>query len=87
MADEGAPGDWEAVSRAMAGRMRQLRVSQVAVADAAHVSLSTVREIHRNIRQRRRRPYVLAAISRALAWPPDYLDRVLAGERPQPRPE
>jgi hypothetical protein len=80
-------GDWEAVAWAIAGRMRQLRATQAAVVQASGVSLSMLRELEHNIRQRRRKPETLAAISQALSWPPDYLERVLNGERPEPRPE
>ena len=69
--------DWDAVARAIDGRMRELDLTQAQLAASAHVSLETVRELRNNLRPRRRNPRVLAAISEALGWSTDHLASVL----------
>jgi transcriptional regulator with XRE-family HTH domain len=72
--------DWDAVARAIDGRMRERELTQAQLAASAHVSLETVRELRRNLRPRRRNPRVLSAVSEALGWPADHLASVLEGE-------
>jgi transcriptional regulator with XRE-family HTH domain len=72
--------DWDAVARAIDGRMQERDLTQTQLAASAHVSLETVRELRNNLRPRRRNPRVLAAVSEALGWPTDHLAAVLEGE-------
>jgi transcriptional regulator with XRE-family HTH domain len=72
--------DWDAVARAIDGRIRERGLTQAELAASAHVSLETVRELRSNLRPRRRHPRVLAAVSEALGWPTDHLASVLEGE-------
>jgi len=76
--------DWTAVARAISDRMAELRATQMEVAGKARVSLTTLRELQRNINPRRRRPQTLTALSEALGWPPDYLATTLRGENAEP---
>jgi transcriptional regulator with XRE-family HTH domain len=79
--------DWDAVAAAIQNRLAETRMTQMDAASRARLSLTTVRELQHNINPRRRRPQTLAAVSQALGWPPDYLQRVLHGDRPQARDE
>jgi transcriptional regulator with XRE-family HTH domain len=82
---EGPSGeDWDAVAEAVRNRLAETRMTQMDVASRARLSLTTVRELQHNLNPRRRRPQTLAAVSEALGWPPDYLDQVLRGDRPEP---
>ena len=76
--------DWDAVAEAIRHRLAETRMTQMDVASRARLSLTTVRELQHNLNPRRRRPQTLAAVSEALGWPPDYLDQVLRGARPEP---
>jgi transcriptional regulator with XRE-family HTH domain len=76
--------DWDAVADAIRNRLAETRMTQMDVASRARLSLTTVRELQHNLNPRRRRPQTLAAVSEALGWPLDYLDRVLRDERPEP---
>jgi transcriptional regulator with XRE-family HTH domain len=76
--------DWDAVAAAIQNRLAETRMTQMDVASRARLSLTTVRELQRNLNPRRRRPQTLAAVSEALGWPPDYLGQVLRGGRPEP---
>jgi transcriptional regulator with XRE-family HTH domain len=75
---------WDCVAEAMRTRMAETRMTQMDVASRARLSLTTIRELQHNLNPRRRRPQTLAAVSEALGWPSDYLDRVLRGERAEP---
>jgi transcriptional regulator with XRE-family HTH domain len=77
-------GDWNAVAKTIQDRLAETRMTQLDVASRAQLSLTTVRELQHNLNPRRRRPQTLAAVSEALGWPSDYLDRVLRGERAEP---
>ena len=48
--------DWDAVARAIDGRMQERDLTQTQLAASAHVSLETVRELRNNLRPRRRNP-------------------------------
>jgi predicted transcriptional regulator len=48
------------------------------------VSVAVVREIQRHTVERRRSPRTLQALSVALGWDPEYLDRVLNGHAQRP---
>jgi transcriptional regulator with XRE-family HTH domain len=76
--------DWDAVAEAIRNRLTETRMTQMDVASRARLSLTTIRELQHNLNPRRRRPQTLAAVSEALGWPPEYLDQVLRGDRPEP---
>ena len=59
--------------------MAELSVTQLELASKADVSLATVQELSRGL-ARRRYGRTLAAVSSALGWPPDQIERVAAGE-------
>ena len=81
---EGDPEDWAAVARAIGDRVRELGWRQRELAERSHVSAAVVREIQRHTVERRRSPRTLEALSVALGWEPDHLDRVLKGHAQQP---
>jgi transcriptional regulator with XRE-family HTH domain len=80
---EGDPEDWAAVARAISDRVRELGWRQRELAERSHVSAAVVREIQRHTVERRRSPRTLQALSVALGWEPDHLDRVLKGHAQQ----
>jgi transcriptional regulator with XRE-family HTH domain len=80
---EGDPGNWAAVSRAISDRVRELGWRQRELADRSHVSAAVVRELQRHTIERRRSPRTLQALSVALGWEPEHLDRVLTGRAQQ----
>ncbi len=81
---EGDPGNWAAVARAISDRVRELGWRQRELAERSHVSVAVVREIQRHTVERRRSSRTLGALSVALGWEPEYLDRVLKGHAQQP---
>ena len=81
---EGDPEDWAAVALAISGRVRELGWRQRELAERSHVSAAVVREIQRHTVERRRSPRTLEALSVALGWEPEHLDRVLKGHAQQP---
>ena len=81
---EGDPEDWAAVARAISDRVRELGWRQRELAERSHVSAAVVREIQRHTVERRRSPRTLQALSVALGWEPEHLDRVLKGRAQQP---
>lgn len=73
--------DWAAVATAINQRMAEAHVTQMELASRSGVSLATIRELQHNRNPRpRRHPRTLSAISEALGWPPDHLERVRRGE-------
>lgn len=80
---EGDPEDWAAVARAISDRVRELGWRQRELAERSHVSVAVVREIQRHTVERRRSPRTLQALSVALGWEPEHLDRVLKGRSQQ----
>jgi len=74
---EGDPESWAAVARAISDRVRELGWRQRELAERSHVSVAVVREIQRHTVERRRSPRTLQALSVALGWEPEHLDRVL----------
>ena len=80
---EGDPGNWAAVARAISDRVRELGWRQRELAERSHVSVAVVREIQRHTVERRRSPRTLEALSVALGWEPEHLDRVLKGDTQQ----
>jgi len=80
---EGDPGNWAAVARAISGRVRELSWRQRELADRSHVSVAVVRELQRHTVERRRSPRTLEALSVALGWEPEHLDRALKGHAQQ----
>ena len=81
---EGDPENWAAVARAISDRVRELGWRQRELAERSHVSAAVVREIRRHTIERRRSPRTLQALSVALGWEPEHLDRVLKGHPQQP---
>ena len=81
---EGDPENWAAVARAISDRVRELGWRQRELAERSHVSVAVVREIQRHTVERRRSPRTLEALSVALGWEPEHLDRVLKGHSQQP---
>jgi transcriptional regulator with XRE-family HTH domain len=81
---EGDPGNWAAVARAISDRVRELGWRQRELAERSHVSVAVVRELERHTVERRRSPRTLEALSVALGWEPEHLDRVLTGHAQQP---
>jgi transcriptional regulator with XRE-family HTH domain len=82
---EGVPEDWAAVARAISDRVRELGWRQRELAERSQVSLAVVREIQRHTVERRRSRRTLEALSKALGWEPEHLDRVLRGQVRQAR--
>jgi transcriptional regulator with XRE-family HTH domain len=80
---EGDPGNWAAVARAISDRVRELGWRQRELAERSHVSVAVVREIQRHTVERRRSRRTLEALSVALGWEPEHLDRVLKGHTQQ----
>jgi transcriptional regulator with XRE-family HTH domain len=80
---EGDPENWAAVAQAISGRVRELGWRQRELAERSHVSVAVVREIQRHTVERRRSPRTLQALSVALGWEPEHLDRVLKGRSQQ----
>jgi transcriptional regulator with XRE-family HTH domain len=81
---EGDPENWAAVARAISDRVRELGWRQRELAERSHVSVAVVREIQRHTVERRRSPRTLQALSVALGWDPEHLDRVLNGHAQRP---
>lgn len=81
MTPTAADEDWPMVARAITDRMRELRLSQQQLAARAGISTATIRVLQRG--GRRAHDETLAALSRALGWPDDYLLAMLLG-RPVP---
>jgi len=80
---EGDPEDWAAVARVISDRARELDWPQRELAERSHVSVAVVREIQRHTVERRRSRRTLEALSVALGWEPERLDRVLKGHAEQ----
>jgi hypothetical protein len=80
---EGDPEDWAAVARAISGRVRELGWRQRELAERSHVSVAVVRELQWHTVERRSSPRTLEALSVALGWEPEHLDRVLKGHAQQ----
>jgi transcriptional regulator with XRE-family HTH domain len=76
--------DWVAVGEAVSQRMRERGISQKQLAKRSGVSSATIRLIQHHPGAHRHTPRTLEAVSKALDWPPDYLDIVLNG---RPRQE
>jgi transcriptional regulator with XRE-family HTH domain len=81
---EGDTENWAAVARAISDRVRELGWRQRELAERSHVSVAVVREIQRHTVERRRSRRTLEALSVALGWEPECLDRVLKGHAQQP---
>jgi len=74
--------DWQAVADAIAARLVELDMTQSELAQRADVALETVRELHHNLRTRRRSPRTLSVLSQTLGWSDDHLLNLAAGEPP-----
>jgi transcriptional regulator with XRE-family HTH domain len=82
---DGDPENWAAVARAISDRIRELGWRQRELAERSHVSIAVVREIQRHTVERRRSRRTLEALSVALGWEPERLERVLKGLEDQPQ--
>ena len=82
---DGDPENWAAVARAISDRIRELGWRQRELAERSHVSIAVVREIQRHTVERRRSRRTLEALSVALGWEPERLERVLRGLKDQPQ--
>ena len=80
---EGDPENWAAVARAISDRVRELGWRQSELAGRSHVSVAVVREIQRHTVERRRSRRTLEALSVALGWDGEHLDRVLKDQAQQ----
>ncbi len=80
---EGDPEDWAAVARVIGDRVRELGWPQRELAERSRVSVAVVREIQRHTVERRRSRRTLEALSVALGWDREHLDRVLKGQAQQ----
>ena len=80
---EGDPEYWAAVAGAD-GRVRELGWHQRELAECSHVPVAVVREIQWHTVERRCSHSTLEALSVALGWEPEHLDRVLKGPRSSP---
>lgn len=78
--------DWQAVATAISARLTEIDMTQSELAQRADVALETVRELHHNLRARRRSPRTLAALSQALGWPDDHLMTIADGTEPSGDP-
>ena len=72
--------DWDAVATAIRARMAEIDMTQADLAARAGVALMTVRELQHNLTPRRRNARTLAAVSEALGWPGDQIERILGGQ-------
>ncbi len=70
-----------ATGQELTRRMEELGLSQQELAQLAKVSTSTIRKLQRGVQPSYQRSK-LAALSRALQWPPDALARLLDGADP-----
>lgn len=75
---------WGFVSRAINERLMELGWTQKELERRSGVSDTTLRNLQ-HARADNYRPAVLAAVSRALGWPPEAIDRISRGE-PTPDP-
>lgn len=75
--------DWAAVARAINERMSELGLTQLELVKRSSVSRTMVRELRRNIAERRRSTRTMESLSLALDWHPQHLIAVLHG-RPIP---
>lgn len=74
--------DWAAVADAMKSRLADLDMTQADLVQRSRLAPMTIRELLYNTAQRRRSDQTLAAVSRALGWPPDHLQTVAEGHTP-----
>ena len=74
--------DWAAVAAAMKARLTDLDMTQADLVQRSRLAPMTIRELLYNSAQRRRSDQTLAALSRALGWPPGYLQAIAEGRIP-----
>ena len=74
--------DWAAVADAMKARLADLDMSQAELVQRSRLAPMTIRELLFNTAERRRSDQTLAALSRALGWPPGHLQAVAEGRDP-----
>lgn len=73
--------DWERLAKLVRARRKQLRMTQAQLGAESGTSEPTVRHLEAQVRQTFSDD-TLIAISKALGWSPDSIDRVLAGNEP-----
>lgn len=71
--------EWQDVADALNARLLQIGLTQRALSERSRVSLTTLRELQRGAEHRQRSARTLAAISEALGWQPDHLQRIAEG--------
>ncbi|MGW4640791.1 hypothetical protein ACWEN6_19815 [Sphaerisporangium sp. NPDC004334] len=69
--------DWAAVAKVVNDRMADLGMTQRELIERSKVAPMTIRQVQQGVDRRRNRN-TLAAISRALGFPDDYLSQVAA---------
>lgn len=74
--------DWSAVADALNSRLAALGMTQAELVKRSRLAPMTIHELLHNSAQRRRSDQTLAALSRALGWPPGYLRAVAEGLAP-----
>ncbi len=80
--------DWPAVADAINGRLRELDMTQLELAQRSQVSVATIRQLQSaDTTARRRHPRTLRALSEALGWSPDHLEAVADGRDPAADPD
>lgn len=70
--------DWRSVAEAINARMSELGMKQVELAERSGLSVAAVRLLQKG-KARNALPRTLAALSTALGWKADHLDRVASG--------
>ncbi|GAB3580388.1 hypothetical protein GCM10027445_50600 [Amycolatopsis endophytica] len=73
--------DWQAVANAINTRMAERSIGQAELASRARVAVATLRQIQHGI-PKDRNPRTLGALSTALGWSADHLERIAGGEEP-----
>lgn len=75
--------DWAAVATAVKERRLELGLRQKDLADRADMDPSTIRNLEKQARDNFD-DLTLSKVSKALGWPPLWLDAISRGERPDP---
>src|SRR5438067_11467695 len=74
--------EWDRLARALHERRTALGLSRQRVADAAGVSLGSVKNLEQQGNEYKRVPHTLALIAKALGWSPESARAVMAGGEP-----
>lgn len=76
------PDAWARLGRALRAARERQGLSQAELAERAAVSTKSVQDAEAGRVPKRRMPYTLAPIAKALGWPSGAVDAVLAGAEP-----